>query len=119
MHQRHADDVAGRDGNYRMTEIRIKRGAAFRAQLTFTDDFGVPIDLTTVTLASQLRTATDDLVATLPITVTNQAGVATIPVSAFYDQDPVTRSLRLCYAKRDETLDKGVERLAQARKLAT
>ena len=48
-----------------------------------------------------------------------QAGVATIPVSAFYDQDPVTRSLRLCYAKRDETLDKGVERLAQARKLAT
>jgi aspartate/methionine/tyrosine aminotransferase len=48
-----------------------------------------------------------------------QAGVATIPVSAFYDEDPVTRSLRLCYAKRDETLDRGVERLAQARKLAT
>ena len=48
-----------------------------------------------------------------------QAGVATIPVSAFYDQDPVTRSLRLCYAKRDETLDRGVERLAKARKLAT
>ena len=64
-----------------MTEIRIKRGAAFRAPLTFTDDFGVPIDLTTVTLASQLRTATDDLVATLPITVTNQAGVATIQVA--------------------------------------
>ena len=42
---------------------------------------GVPIDLTTVTLASQLRTATDDLVATLPITVTNQAGVATIQVA--------------------------------------
>jgi len=48
-----------------------------------------------------------------------QAGVATIPVSAFYDEAPVTRSLRLCYAKRDETLDRGVERLAKARKIAT
>ncbi len=47
-----------------------------------------------------------------------EAGVATIPVSAFYEQDPVTTVLRLCFSKRDETLDAGVERLARARELS-
>jgi len=46
-----------------------------------------------------------------------EAGVATIPVSAFYDTAPVTSILRLCYAKKDETLDAGIERLAKARRL--
>jgi aspartate/methionine/tyrosine aminotransferase len=47
-----------------------------------------------------------------------EAGVATIPVSALYEEDPVTSILRLCFPKRDETLDLGVERLAKARDLA-
>jgi N-succinyldiaminopimelate aminotransferase len=42
-------------------------------------------------------------------------GVAAIPVSAFYETDPVTSVMRLCFAKRDQTLDEGVRRLAQAR----
>jgi aspartate/methionine/tyrosine aminotransferase len=48
----------------------------------------------------------------------NEAGVAAIPVSAFYEQDPVTSILRLCLSKRDETLDEGVRRLAKARELS-
>jgi aspartate/methionine/tyrosine aminotransferase len=48
----------------------------------------------------------------------NEAGVAAIPVSAFYEQDPVTSIVRLCLSKRDETLDAGVERLARARELS-
>jgi aspartate/methionine/tyrosine aminotransferase len=47
-----------------------------------------------------------------------EAGVAGIPVSAFYETDPVTNVLRLCFAKRDATLDAGVERLARARELS-
>lgn len=43
------------------------------------------------------------------------AGVAAIPVSALYEDDPVTTIVRLCFCKRDETLDAGVERLAKAR----
>jgi aspartate/methionine/tyrosine aminotransferase len=43
------------------------------------------------------------------------AGVATIPVSAFYDQDPVTSILRLCFAKRNEVLDSAIAKLAAAR----
>lgn len=43
-------------------------------------------------------------------------GVASIPVSALYARDPVTNILRLCFAKADDTLDLGVERLAAARR---
>jgi aspartate/methionine/tyrosine aminotransferase len=42
-------------------------------------------------------------------------GVAAIPVSAFYAADPVTHIVRLCFAKRDETLDAAIERMARAR----
>jgi N-succinyldiaminopimelate aminotransferase len=47
-----------------------------------------------------------------------EAGVAGIPVSAFYETDPVTNVLRLCFAKRDATLDAGVTGLARARDLS-
>lgn len=47
-----------------------------------------------------------------------EAGVAAIPVSAFYEEAPVTTVLRLCFPKADATLDAGVERLARARELS-
>jgi N-succinyldiaminopimelate aminotransferase len=47
-----------------------------------------------------------------------EAGVAAIPVSAFYEESPVTGIVRLCLSKRDETLDAGIERLARARDLS-
>jgi len=47
-----------------------------------------------------------------------EAGVAGIPVSAFYETEAVTTVMRLCFAKRDETLDEGVRRLARARALS-
>ncbi len=40
-----------------------------------------------------------------------QAGVATIPVSAFYAEDAVTNVVRLCFAKQDFTLDAALERM--------
>jgi aspartate/methionine/tyrosine aminotransferase len=45
----------------------------------------------------------------------NEAGVAAIPVSAFYETDRVTSIVRLCFSKADATLDEGVVRLAKAR----
>jgi aspartate/methionine/tyrosine aminotransferase len=46
-------------------------------------------------------------------------GVAAIPVSAFYSQDPVRNVVRLCFAKSDATLDAALDRLAGlARKAA-
>jgi len=47
-----------------------------------------------------------------------EAGVASIPVSALYETDPVTSILRLCFAKGDEVLDEAAVRLARARELS-
>ncbi|HZP68020.1 MAG TPA: pyridoxal phosphate-dependent aminotransferase [Rudaea sp.] len=42
-----------------------------------------------------------------------EAGVAAIPVSAFYETPPDARLVRLCFAKSDETLVAGAERLCR------
>lgn len=41
-------------------------------------------------------------------------GVAAIPVSAFYAEGAVKNVVRFCFAKKDATLDAGLERLASA-----
>jgi aspartate/methionine/tyrosine aminotransferase len=40
-----------------------------------------------------------------------EAGVAAIPVSAFYEESPQTSIVRLCFAKSDAVLDEGAKRL--------
>lgn len=40
--------------------------------------------------------------------------VATIPVSAFYEEDHVTSVVRFCFSKKDATLDTALERLSHA-----
>lgn len=47
----------------------------------------------------------------------SEAGVAAIPLSAFYAENPVTSVVRLCFAKRPETLAAGVEAMGRARRL--
>ena len=46
-----------------------------------------------------------------------QAGVAVVPLSAFAEQDPPRHLVRLCFAKRDETIDAGVAAMAKAKEL--
>ena len=46
-----------------------------------------------------------------------QAGVATVPVSAFAEAEPSRHLIRLCFAKRDETIDAGVAAMARAMEL--
>jgi methionine aminotransferase len=65
-------------------------------------DYAAISDLSDVEFADELLT---------------RAQVATIPLSVFYQQAPPMTLLRLCFAKRDETLDEGAARLqAYARK---
>ncbi|MBH0237073.1 aminotransferase [Methylobrevis albus] len=45
--------------------------------------------------------------------LTREAGVAAVPVSAFYAGDAPTRFIRFCFCKRDEVLDAAVERLGR------
>ncbi|QDP20387.1 aminotransferase [Sphingomonas xanthus] len=46
-----------------------------------------------------------------------RAGVAVVPLSPFAEHDPPRHMIRLCFAKRDETIDVGVEAMAKARTL--
>jgi N-succinyldiaminopimelate aminotransferase len=67
----------------------------------------VSIDLTASGIALDDVTFCDRII--------DEAGVAAIPVSAFYAEDPVTNVVRLCFAKSDATLDAAIERLAKFR----
>jgi len=54
---------------------------------------------------------------TFAIAAVEKAGVATVPVSAFAEQEPSRHLVRLCFAKRDETIDAGVDAMARAMEL--
>jgi aspartate/methionine/tyrosine aminotransferase len=41
-----------------------------------------------------------------------EAGVAAIPLSAFYAQRDLRRYVRFCFAKRQDTLEGALDRLA-------
>ena len=45
----------------------------------------------------------------------DEAGVAVIPISPFYESNPVTQIVRLCFAKSDDVLDQAAEKMAAAR----
>src|SRR3954453_3592046 len=47
-----------------------------------------------------------------------QAGVAVVPLSAFAEHDPARHLVRLCFGKKDDTIDAGVAAMARAKELA-
>jgi N-succinyldiaminopimelate aminotransferase len=59
---------------------------------------------------SPLRLNADD--AELCKRMTVEAGVAAVPMSAFYDADGPRHFVRFCFSKRDEVLDAALARLA-------
>ncbi len=46
-----------------------------------------------------------------------EAGVAVVPLSAFAEKDPPRHLVRLCFGKKDETIDRGVSGMARAKAL--
>lgn len=47
------------------------------------------------------------------IRITKEYGVATIPVSAFYNSATDNKVIRFCFAKKEETLERAVEKLSR------
>ena len=54
---------------------------------------------------------------TFAATAVEKAGVAVVPISAFAEQDPARHLVRLCFGKKDETIEAGVAAIARAREL--
>ena len=46
-----------------------------------------------------------------------KAGVAVVPLSAFAEDNPSRQFVRLCFGKKDETIDAGVAAMARAREM--
>jgi aspartate/methionine/tyrosine aminotransferase len=46
-----------------------------------------------------------------------RAGVAVVPLSAFAERDPPRHFVRLCFGKKDETIDAGVAAMGRAKEL--
>ena len=67
-----------------------------------------------VDLAASGVAAPDDVFCDWAV---REAGVAAIPLSAFYESDPVRSVVRLCFAKQPATLSAGIERMRAARTL--
>ena len=55
----------------------------------------------------------DEKDSAFAIRITKEIGVAAIPVSAFYSRGTDYQVLRFCFAKKQETLDKAVDRLVK------
>jgi N-succinyldiaminopimelate aminotransferase len=56
----------------------------------------------------------DDAFATAAV---ERAGVAVVPLSAFAERDPPRHLVRLCFGKKDETIDAGIAAMARAKEL--
>jgi aspartate/methionine/tyrosine aminotransferase len=46
-----------------------------------------------------------------------RAGVAVVPLSAFAEREPTRHLVRLCFGKKDETIDAGVAAMARAKEM--
>jgi N-succinyldiaminopimelate aminotransferase len=51
------------------------------------------------------------------MTAVEKAGVAVVPLSAFAERDPPRHLVRLCFGKKDETIDAGVAAMARAKEI--
>jgi aspartate/methionine/tyrosine aminotransferase len=51
------------------------------------------------------------------VAAVEKAGVAVVPLSAFAEDDPSRHFVRLCFGKKDETIDVGVAAMARAKEM--
>jgi N-succinyldiaminopimelate aminotransferase len=51
---------------------------------------------------------------TFAMRAVEQAGVAVVPLSAFAEREPPRHLVRLCFGKKDETIDAGISAMARA-----
>ena len=51
------------------------------------------------------------------VAAVEKAGVAVVPLSAFAEDDPPRHLVRLCFGKKDETIDAGVAAMARAKEV--
>ena len=56
---------------------------------------------------------------TFAVAAVEKAGVAVVPLSAFAEDEPPRHLVRLCFGKKDDTIDAGIEAMVRAREMVT
>jgi N-succinyldiaminopimelate aminotransferase len=79
------------------------------AVLDATSTYFLCVDLQASGIAADDETFADEAVA--------RAGVAVVPLSPFAERNPPRHLVRLCFGKKDETIDAGVAAMAKAKEL--
>jgi aspartate/methionine/tyrosine aminotransferase len=105
------DWIAPMQSRFQRARDRMADGlrAAGYIVLDATSTYFLCVDLT----ASGL-TLDDETFAAAAV---ERAGVAVVPLSPFAERDPPRHLVRLCFGKKDETIDAGVAGMAKAREL--
>lgn len=80
---------------------RLMAGTRFTLQPSFGSYF----------ICGTYERITDEPDKDFAVRLTKEAGVATIPVSAFYRDGKDDKVLRFCFSKKEETLERAVEKL--------
>ena len=98
-------------GNFTRARDRMTTGlaAAGFAVLPSASTYFLCVDLAASGIAID-----DEAFAKLAV---ERAGVAVVPLSPFAESNPPRHMIRLCFAKRDETIDAGVAALASAKEM--
>jgi len=97
----------------RFARARDRMGAGLRAAgfavLDSASTYFLCVDLQ----ASEIRLDDEGFA----LAAVEQAGVAVVPLSAFSERDPPRHLVRLCFGKKDETIDSGVAAMKRAREM--
>jgi aspartate/methionine/tyrosine aminotransferase len=103
--------IAPMQGRFQRARDRMTDGlrAAGYVVLDATSTYFLCVDLT----ASGV-TLDDEAFAAAAV---ERAGVAVVPLSPFAERDPPRHLVRLCFGKKDETIDAGVAAMAKAKEL--
>jgi N-succinyldiaminopimelate aminotransferase len=110
------EGLASQDGWVQQARHRFQQGRDRLAQGLRAADLAVLPSAATYFLSVDLAAsgiALDDVA--FCDRLLGEAGVAAIPVSAFYAEAPVAQVVRFCFAKEDATLDAAIARIGTAR----
>ena len=78
-----------------------------QTRFTMSDSFG------SYFICGTYERITDEADKDFAIRLTKETGVATIPVSVFYRSGKDDKVLRFCFSKKEETLERAVEKLSR------
>jgi methionine aminotransferase len=98
---------------YRELSVQLQEKRDYFVKLMASTKFSLQPSYGSYFICGTYERISDEADKEFAIRLTRESGVATIPVSAFYQNGKDDKVLRFCFSKKNETLEKAVERLSR------